>query len=212
MEFLVARAYNSSDKGQPLTSHHIFSIVASKNSVKYVFPDQKKEARWDKRAEQVVKSLGIERPDTPEGWLDVATQNMGVVEFVLLQAEDSIGSLTEAVKNERKSLVDSKEKVQTKSPIYSKVNEMMMREAGKLEELMENDPELEAFLRGDEVGEVPQSYKEYIKFLIEQAGTEDLNPWLEPWLAGDIENMDLSNGLVLYRDMDLIKVDGEKND
>jgi hypothetical protein len=212
MTFLIARAYSPTERS-PYTRTHIFSIVASDNSVKYVFSDKKRETKWDKRAEQLVKTLRIERPSSAQEWIDVATRNMGSTEFVLLESEESIGSLAEAVKNERKSLTDSLEKRQTKSSKFNKADEMAAREGSKLDELLYENPDLHPFLGGEDVEDFPQAYKEYIKFLVEQAGTKDLNPWLEPWLAGDTENLDFSNGLVLYRDMPQLEKenDGEKN-
>jgi hypothetical protein len=200
MTFLVARAFNSSEKDLT-SSHHIFSIVASKNSVKHVYPNKKDEAKWDKRVERLVKDLKIDRPNNSETWLDLATRNMSTTEFVLLETEDSISSLSEAVKNERKALEESKKGRDSKAPRYDKADEMAMRELSKLEDLMADDPELEAFLNGEDVKEIPQGYKEFIKFLVQQAGTEDLNPWLEPWLAGETENLNFNNGLVLDRNM-----------
>jgi hypothetical protein len=212
MTFLIARAYSPTERS-PYTRTHIFSIVASDNSVKYVFADKKRETKWDKRAEQLVKTLRIERPSTSQEWIDVATRNMGSTEFVLLESEESIGSLAEAVKNERKSLTDSLEKRQTKSSKFNKAGEMATREGLKLDELLYENPDMHPFLSGEDVEEFPQGFKEYIKFLVQQAGTEDLNPWLEPWVAGETENLDFSNGLILYRDMPQLEKenDGEKN-
>jgi hypothetical protein len=204
MTFLIARAYSPAERS-PFTSSHIFSIVASDKSVRYVFADQKRETKWGKRTEQLVKTLRIDRPSTAQEWLNVATRNMGTTEFILLESEDSIGSLSEAVKNERKSLNDSLEKRQTKSSKFNKADETAAREGSKLDELLYENPDLHPFLGGEDVEDFPQAYKEYVKFLVEQAGTKDLNPWLDPWLAGETENLDFSNGLVLYRDMPSIQ-------
>jgi hypothetical protein len=87
---------------------------------------------------------------------------------------------------------------------------MLMRELSKLEDLVAEDPELLAFLNGEDVETIPQGYKEYIKFLVEQAGTEDLNPWLEPWVAGETENLDFSNGLILDRNTVLQPITDEE--
>jgi hypothetical protein len=90
---------------------------------------------------------------------------------------------------------------------------MATREGLKLDELLYENPDMHPFLSGEDVEEFPQGFKEYIKFLVQQAGTEDLNPWLEPWVAGETENLDFSNGLILYRDMPQLEKenDGEKN-
>ena len=78
---------------------------------------------------------------------------------------------------------------------------MVLRNLSTVNGLLIPVIELIAFLNGDDVEAVPQGFKEYIKFLVEQAGTEDLNPWLESWVAGDTENLTPTNGLILYRDM-----------
>jgi len=200
MAFLVARAYSSSSKDYEY-GYHRFSIIASKNSVKHVYPNSKDEAKWDKRVERLIKDLEIDRPTSSEGWLDVATRNMSTIEFTVLETEDSVTSLSQAVKNERSSLLDAQKNKEFRAPKYGKADEMLMRELSKLEDLVVEDPELVAFLNGDDVEAVPQGFKEYIKFLVEQAGTEDLNPWLESWVAGDTENLTPTNGLILYRDM-----------
>ena len=198
MKFLVARAYSPSNNS-PYLNHHKFSIVASDNSLKHVFPDSNEEAKWGKRVETLIKNLKIQRPTAAEAWINLARKNMTTVEFKLLETEESISSFSQAVENERKLLLKAREDKRLKAPKYSKSNEMLMREVFKIEELVAEDSELESFLNGDEVGAMPQGYKEYIKFLIQQAGTEDLNPWLEPWLAGESGNLDFSNGIILDR-------------
>ena len=209
MAFLVARAYSSSSKDYEY-GYHKFSIIATKNSVKHVYPNSKDESKWDKRVERLVKNLEIDRPTSPEGWMDVATRNMGTTEFTILETEDSVTSLGQAVKNERSSLLDAQKNKNNRAPKYGKTNEMLMRELSKLEDLVAEDPELLAFLNGEDVETIPQGYKEYIKFLVEQAGTEDLNPWLEPWVAGETENLDFSNGLILDRNTVLQPITDEE--
>jgi hypothetical protein len=200
MKFLVARAYSPSNNS-PYLNHHKFSIVASDNSLKHVFSDANEEAKWGKRVEILIKNLKIQRPTTAEAWINLARKNMTTIEFKLSETEESISSFSQAVENERKLLLKAREDKRLKAPKYSKSNEMLMREVFKIEELVAEDSELESFLNGDEVGAMPQGYKEYIKFLIQQAGTEYLNPWLEPWLAGESGNLDFSNGIILDRNV-----------
>jgi hypothetical protein len=105
---------------------------------------------------------------------------------------------------ERNSLLDAQKNKDGKAPEHGKANEMLMKDLSKLEDLVVEDPDLLAFLNGDDVEAIPQGFKEYIKFLVQQAGTEDLNPWLDAWVAGDTENLSPTNGLILNRDVPLI--------
>ena len=66
-------------------------------------------------------------------------------------------------------------------------------------DILLSDPEFEAFSYG-ESDEMPEdAEKAFIVSMIDGAGTRDLNPWLEPWLAGQTKGLDFSKGLVLNR-------------
>jgi len=194
MSVAVLRAY-SPEENNLYGNNHSFSIVVTDTSVKYVFNNEKQEKQYDQRIERILKILNIEKPKKIEQWLDVVTFNMGDIKFTY---EELDISAKKSINLERKTLEALKEEVQSFEGIYSKRGQSLMRESMVYNELAASDPEFVKFVNGEEMDEVPQSYKEYIQFLIQEAGTEDLNPWLDAWMNGeDIDDLDLSRGVVL---------------
>jgi hypothetical protein len=68
-----------------------------------------------------------------------------------------------------------------------------------MQDLLNSNAEINAFAHGESGTLSEESQKQFVTALIDSAGTRDLNPWLEPWLAGDTSG-DFSQGLVISRD------------
>lgn len=170
---------------------HSFSIIASDTSVRYVFPEGQEAFDGADRISRIIEARGGVKPTTVNGWLNVALFNLNsyVAEEVVI--DKPYKTVKDAVNSEQKAL-----KERSLGSTGLRKSEQRMNIAA---DTLLSDPEFEAFSYG-ESDEMPEdAEKAFIVSMIDGAGTRDLNPWLEPWLAGQTEGLDFSKGLVLNR-------------
>jgi hypothetical protein len=200
MAIKILRAYNS-EHNNIYQGKHSFSVVITENSANYVFEDKNEEKIYDKRIERVLGMLKIEKPNTIDGWTAVVTYNMLSLGFKeeMFSETSTKNDIKKAISSERSLLEERKNLIENKRNTNSLVYSKEARQQMLYNELLIVDKEFSKFVAGEEVEKIPESYKEYIHFLIREAGTEKLNPWLEPWLDGetDVEKLDMSRGIVL---------------
>jgi hypothetical protein len=200
MTIKILRAYNV-EQNNVYQGKHSFSVVITNNSINYVFEDKSEEKIYNKRVERVLEILKIEKPTTIQGWVDVATYNMLSLGFKeeIFSETDTKNEIKKAISSERDLLKERKNLVEDRSNLNSSIYSKEMRQYLLYNELRVVDEEFRKFVDDEEVEKTPESYKEWIHFLIREAGTEKLNPWLEPWLNGetDRDKLDMSRGIVL---------------
>jgi hypothetical protein len=200
MAIKILRAYNV-EHNNIYQGKHSFSVVITENSANYVFEDENEEKIYDKRIERVLGMLKIEKPNTIDGWVAVVTYNMSSLGFKeeIVSETSTKNDIKKAISSERSLLEERKNLIENKRNTNSLVYSKEARQQMLYNELLIVDKEFSKFVAGEEVEKIPESYKEYIHFLIREAGTEKLNPWLEPWLDGetDVEKLDMSRGIVL---------------
>lgn len=170
---------------------HSFSVVASDSSARYVFPSGQEPFDGNERINKIIDFRGGTKPTSVEGWLSVALSNLDSYAAEDYAPEQPYKSVKDAVNSEQKAL----EEKSSGSSGLGRAEQRMNIAADN----MLADPEIEAFSYGQLDSMSDDSEKAFIASMIDAAGTRDLNPWLEPWLAGDTENMDFSKGLVLNR-------------
>jgi len=170
---------------------HKFSIVASDSSVRYVFPEGREPFDGTQRTNKIIEVRGGITPKTVVGWLDIALFNLNSYIAKEFTPEKPFKSVKEAINQELKEL-----KTDFSQQSGLKPSEQKMNIAA--DTLLE-DPEFEAFAYGETDSISEDAEKAWILSMIDAAGTRDLNPWLEPWLAGQTEGLDFSKGLVLNR-------------
>lgn len=170
---------------------HSFSVVASDSSVRYVFPDGQEAFDGADRVNRIIDARGGVKPTTVEGWLDVALFNLSSYVAEEVVPDKPYKTVKDAVNSEQKAFKDR----ELGSTGLRKTEQKMNIAADTLL----TDPAFEAFSYG-ESDELPvDAEKAFITSMIDAAGTRDLNPWLEPWLAGKTEGLDFSKGLVLNK-------------
>jgi hypothetical protein len=200
MAIKILRAYNV-EHNNIYQGKHSFSVVITENSANYVFEDENEEKIYDKRIERVLGMLKIEKPNTIDGWVAVVTYNMSSLGFKeeIFSETGTKNDIKKAISSERSLLKERKNLIENKRNTSSLVYSKEMRQQMLYNELLIVDEEFSKFVAGEKVEKIPESYKEYIHFLIREAGTEKFNPWLEPWLNGetDVEKLDMSRGIVL---------------
>ena len=170
---------------------HVFSIIASDSSVRYVFPEGQEAFDGNERVNTIIDFLGGEAPSSVDSWLNIALYNLNSYLAKEVVYEKPLKSVKEAASQEAKEL-------KTSSPMNSglKLSEQKMNIAA---DTLLADPDFEAFAYGETDDLPEEAEKAWILSMIDAAETRDLNPWLEPWLKGETEGLDFSNGLVLRR-------------
>ena len=171
---------------------HKFSVVATDSSVEYVFPKDLDLFDGKSRIQNLLKRF--EKPTDVDGWLSLGLKNFEsfIAKNVIIPAE--VKNVKKAIAAE-KAVIDDKD-INFRVPLLTP-SEQRITQASN--DLLAIDPDFEEFAEGisEELSE--ESMKAHIAGMIDAAGTRDLNPWLEPWLNGELEDLDFSQGLVLSR-------------
>jgi hypothetical protein len=169
---------------------HSFSIVASDTSVRYVFPEGQESFDGTDRVNRIIEARGGIKPTTVNGWLGIALFNLNSYVASEFESEKPYKTVKDAVNQEQKALKEP-------SGVSGlRLSEQKMNIAA---DIMLSDPGFEAYSTGGSDTISEDAEKAFIFSMIDAAGTRDLNPWLEPWLAGKTEGLDFSKGLVLNR-------------
>ncbi len=169
---------------------HSFSIVASDTSVRYVFPEGQESFDGADRVNRIIEARGGVKPTTANGWLNIALFNLNSYVASEVQPEKPYKAVKDAVNQEQKVLKEP-------SGVSGlRLSEQKMNIAA---DIMLEDPDFHAYSIGESDTISEDAEKAFIFSMIDAAGTRDLNPWLEPWLAGQTEGLDFSKGLVLNR-------------
>jgi hypothetical protein len=170
---------------------HSFSIIASDTSARYIFPEGQEAFDGAERISRIIEARGGVKPTTVNGWLNVALFNLNSYVAEEIFFDKPYKTVKDAVNSEQKAL-----KERNLGSTGLRKSEQKMNIAA---DTLLSDPDFEAFSYG-ESDEMPEdAEKAFIVSMIDGAGTRDLNPWLEPWLAGQTEGLDFSKGLVLNR-------------
>ena len=169
---------------------HSFSIVASDTSVRYIFPEGQEAFDGADRVSRIIEARGGVKPTTVNAWLDVALFNLNSYVASEVEPENPYKAVKDAVNQEQKAL---------KEPLGVSGLRPSEQKMNIAADTMMSDPGFEAYSTGESENISEEAEKAYIFSMIEAAGTKDLNPWLEPWLAGQTEGLDFSKGLVLNR-------------
>jgi len=198
----VVRAYDSMyGKGR-----HSFSIVADDNSVQFVFPKDSKKFNADVHMERLLSTNS--EPDSADGWIKLAIKGLGSYDLASVKYSEDISTVGKIVKKE-KSFLNSEET----SYSFSEGQTPEEQDENLLfQDLMAEDKNFAGSVE-DNMGDPSEdSMKQYITNLIVSAGTQEENPWLEPWLNGEDPNtLDFSNGLVLSKPSEDVYKDYHKN-
>jgi hypothetical protein len=169
---------------------HSFSIVASDTSVRYVFPEGQESFDGTDRVNRIIEARGSVKPTTVNGWLDIALFNLSSYVASEVEPEKPYKTVKDAVNQEQKAL---------KEPLGVSGLRPSEQKMNIAADTMLADPSFEAYSIGESDTVSEDAEKAFIFSMIDAAGTRDLNPWLEPWLAGQTEGLDFSKGLVLNR-------------
>jgi hypothetical protein len=169
---------------------HSFSIVASDTSARYIFPEGQEAFDGAERISRIIEARGGVKPTTVNGWLVVALFNLNSYVASENEPEKPYKTVRDAVNQEQKALKEP-------SGVSGlRLSEQKMNIAA---DIMLEDPDFHAYSIGESDTISEDAEKAFIFSMIDAAGTRDLNPWLEPWLAGKTEGLDFSKGLVLNR-------------
>lgn len=171
---------------------HKFSVIATDSSVEYVFPENLDLFDGKSRVQSLLNRF--EKPTDVNGWLSLGLKNFESfsVRNVAIPAE--VNDLKKAVAAEKAAIADKE--VNSKVPALTPTEQRMAQASN---DLLAIDPDFEEFAEGGSEELSDESMKAHIAGMIDAAGTRDLNPWLEPWLSGELEDLDFSQGLVLSR-------------
>jgi hypothetical protein len=170
---------------------HVFSVIASDSSVRYIFPEGQEAFDGNERVNTIIGFLDGNKPTTTDAWLNIALYNLNSYVAKDLVTEKPLKSVKEAASQEMKEL----KSLQSEGSGL-KLSEQKMNIAA---DTLLADPDFEAFAYGYSQDLPEEAEKAWILSMIDAAGTRDLNPWLEPWLKGETKELDFSNGLVLRR-------------
>jgi len=185
---------------------HKLSIVASDNSVRYIFPDNAEAFDGTERINRILDSRKGSKPSNTDEWLDVALTNLNSYVAKEVTPDTPLKTVKAAVDTEKTEL-NSTENVPARDISLS---EQKMNNAA---DSFMTDPSFESWATG-ETDELPEdAEKALILSMVDAAGTKDLNPWIDAWVRGeDISGFDMSNGLVLRKtkeNIDNILPEGE---
>ena len=169
---------------------HSLSIVASDTSVRYVFPEGQESFDGADRVNRIIEARGGVKPTTANGWLNIALFNLSSYVASEVEPEKPYKTVKDAVNQEQKAL---------KEPLGVSGLRPSEQKMNIAADTMLADPSFEAYSIGESDTVSEDAEKAFIFSMIDAAGTRDLNPWLEPWLAGQTEGLDFSKGLVLNR-------------
>jgi hypothetical protein len=169
---------------------HSLSIVASDTSVRYVFPEGQEAFDGADRVNRIIEARDGVKPTTVNGWLGVALFNLNSYVASEMEPEKPYKTVKDAVNQEQKAL---------KEPLGVSGLRPSEQKMNIAADIMLEDPDFHAYSIGESDAISEDAEKAFIFSMIDAAGTRDLNPWLEPWLAGKTEGLDFSKGLVLNR-------------
>jgi hypothetical protein len=173
---------------------HVFSVVASDSEVKYVFP--KKRNLFDSEG-QIKFALGYfgKKPKDVDSWLDIAVFNLDSFDFKpYMPLDESLESFSDYVESEQEFLNSIESNPLPSSVPTQRISSAMMN-------LISSDDEIADYMFEPLTSDLSEEKRKLIiTTLIIAAGTQDLNPWLMPWLNGetDLDAMGF-DGLVLSR-------------
>lgn len=182
----VLRVYDE-DKSR---NKHLVSIVATDKKAKFVFPGNINLFDGEEAIASYLDTSGMKPPTTATEWANLAFYLLGPYAVQEVPAREDIFTFEAAVAAENNAFKRS-----------GGSSEMLSQTAvtSAMQDLLNSNAEINAFSHGEAGSLSPESQKQFITSLIDSAGTRDLNPWLEPWLAGQTEGLDFSEGLVLNR-------------
>lgn len=171
---------------------HKFSVVATDSSVEYVFPKNLDLFDGKARIQSLLKRS--EKPTDVDGWLALGLKNFESFSAQGVSLPTDITNAKKAIAAE-KAEIDNEE-VNSRVPLLTPSEQRIAKASN---DLLATDPDFEEFAEGGSEELPEESMKAHIAGMIDAAGTRDLNPWLEPWLNGELEDLDFSQGLVLSR-------------
>jgi hypothetical protein len=183
----VLRVFDEVDS----TNKHLISIVASNKKAKFVFPNNISLFNGEEAITSFLEKSGMKPPTNATEWANLAFYLLGPYKVQEVPANKDIFTFEAAVAVEHNALKRS-----------GSSSEMLSQTAvtSAIQDLTNSNVEFNAFSYGETDVLSGESQKQFITSIIDAAGTRDLNPWLEPWLAGSTEDLDFSKGLVLNRD------------
>lgn len=173
---LIARAYDSMYGG----GEHKFSVVATDSSVHYVFGSGSEPFNADARINRILKFVGDNKPISVDRWLALGTANLGTYAFTTFDTE--LTSLDDAIESE-KELIES-------VVVVPKLTTEEQNIIAANIDFEVNNEDLES----------EDAIKRHIVAMVDAAGTRDLNPWIEDWLAGEEIDDEDFDGLILERE------------
>lgn len=174
---LIARAYDSVYGN----GAHAFSVIATDTSVQYVFGEGIEPFDGAARVDRMLKNLGGFKPKGIEEWLALGTSNLSTYTFAVVDTEST--DVGEVAASEQESI-----NLASTSPRGLTTAEQNIIAADI--DFVANNEDLES----------EDAIKRHIAAIIDAAGTRDLNPWLDDWLAGEEIDDEDFDGLILERD------------
>lgn len=171
---LIARAYDSmyGDGG------HKFSVVATDTSVQYVFGEGKPPFDGDARVDRLLKGS---KPVGVEQWLALGKANLNTYAFTTVDTDSTV--VADVVEYEQELINGGSN---SGTPLTTAEQNIIAADV----DFVANNEDLES----------EDAIKRHIAAIIDAAGTRDLNPWLDDWLAGEEIDDEDFDGLILERD------------
>jgi hypothetical protein len=177
------------DQGES-SIQHLVSIVATDEKARFVFPNNVSLFDGEEAIASYLETSGMKPPTTATEWANLAFYLLGPYGVQEVPAREEIFTFEAAVAAENNVL----KQVGGFSQMLSQTDL-----TSGMQDLLNSNAEINAFAHGESGTLSEESQKQFVTALIDSAGTRDLNPWLEPWLAGDTSG-DFSQGLVISRD------------
>ena len=190
------------------TNRHNYSLAANDEKVVYVSRPSMQETnqlRHERRIDRLAQRFGT--PTDADGWIRLALHNTGSFYTGQVQIPSEISSLEQVIAMEARELGSLPDPLGPFAgfPVTRKGSNLEVKStapdlAGQAaEKQLADDPEFNAWAHGQTDFLPEDSEKRFIEEMVDAAGTRDLNPWLEDWLAGREIPEGAFDGLVLHR-------------
>jgi hypothetical protein len=172
------------------------------------------QSRHELRIERLIQRFG--KPSDADGWIRLALNNTGSFYTGQVQIPAGITTVEQVVAMEAEELGSLPDPLGASAgfPVTRKASNTVSKSTAPdpaglaAEKQLADDPEFNAWAHGQTDFLSEDSEKRFIEEMIDAAGTRDLNPWLDDWLAGREIPEGAFDGLVLHRPSEPSQVKG----
>jgi hypothetical protein len=195
---------------------HNYSLVANDEKVVFVSRPSMQESNQsshERRIERLMQRFGA--PTDADGWIRLALHNTGSFYTGQVQIPVGISTVEQLIAMEAEELGSLPDPLGSFAgfPVTRKASNLGSKStapdlAGRAaDKQLADDPEFNEWAHGKTDFLPEDSEKRFIQEMIDAAGTRDLNPWLDDWLAGREIPEGAFDGLVLHRPIENSQVD-----